>query len=318
MFCPICGARFSDVALFCAACGAPVPQRLSAPAITPQEAPQQEPGRPLASLGDRFLAVALDSLLIIALFAALGMAVARRFGGITAGGFSFEGTPAAISIGATLLGAFLYYWLSEGLFGATLGKAMLGLRIQSKDRPACALRPSLTRNLLRLIDALGVYLVGFLIAILSKHRQRLGDHAAGTIVTTTAIGPLARSSLAILWALCFFGGLAGAYLLHRGANAISVQTSTGQTAPEPPPPHSAASGPASMAFSTTGALRVKDSITANSQSTRHSQYRRRRLRPPPVSRSAISSSLSPKTVRPFRSWHCPAEAPSPCDATSSA
>jgi uncharacterized RDD family membrane protein YckC len=259
MFCPICGAQLSDGALFCPACGTPTTQQPATPSVAqqapPPPVPSHEPGRNLASLGDRFLAAVLDTLLFIALFAALGMAVARRFGGITAGGFSFDGTPAAISIGATLLLAFLYYWLCEGLFGATLGKAMLGLRVRLKDGSACGMGPSLTRNLLRLIDAIAVYLVGFLVAILSKHRQRLGDHAAGTIVTTAQIGPLARSSLVLLWALCLFGGLAGAYLLHRGAPVTSVPNSGGKNVSESAP---AASGLASVTFSTTGALKLKD------------------------------------------------------------
>ena len=38
------------------------------------------------------------------------------------------------------------------------------------------------RTLLRPIDAMGGYLVGWLIAVVSTRRQRLGDHAAGTLV----------------------------------------------------------------------------------------------------------------------------------------
>jgi uncharacterized RDD family membrane protein YckC len=214
--------------------------------------------RALARLGDRFLALVLDSLLVLALFAAAGIAVARRYGGIPAEGFSFEGTRALLTIGITLLVTFFYYWLSEGVFGATLGKGTTGLRVQLKDGGSCGLRESFIRNLLRAIDAIAVYLVGFFIAVLYKQRQRLGDHVAGTIVVETKVGALARSSLVTLWVLCLGGGIAGAYLLHRGAPVAAEQTSGGKTSPEPRPARQTASSLASMTFSTTGALRVKN------------------------------------------------------------
>jgi uncharacterized RDD family membrane protein YckC len=52
---------------------------------------------------------------------------------------------------------------------------------------------SLVRNVLRIIDAIGVYLVGFLIAIFSRLKQRLGDHVAKTVVVQKDSGPMLRA-----------------------------------------------------------------------------------------------------------------------------
>lgn len=252
MFCPVCGAQVPAGMRFCGACGAQIPV-----AGTPTAAAAEPTAdSSLARMGDRFLALVLDTVLFGAVFAAAGMAIARRFGGITEQGFSFEGTPALVSIGATLLIAFLYYWLCEGLCGATLGKGMIGICVRMKDGRACQLRPSLIRNLLRLIDGFAVYLVGFLIAVLSKQRQRLGDHVAGTIVVERRAGTAARAAFVILWLVLLGGGLAGAYMLHRGAPDRARLATGGRTAPEPPPAKVTTADLPAMNFTTTGALKV--------------------------------------------------------------
>jgi len=168
-------------------------------------------------MGDRLIAAILDGIFLAAVYAVIGMAVAARGGGITESGFSLEGTPALIGIGLTLLAGFLYFWVCEGLFGATLGKALVGIQVRGKSGGRCGLGPSLVRNLLRIVDGIGVYLVGLLIAILSKLRQRLGDHVANTVVVERRLGRVARAAVVILWLGLIGGGLLGAYLLHRGA-----------------------------------------------------------------------------------------------------
>jgi uncharacterized RDD family membrane protein YckC len=79
----------------------------------------------------------------------------------------------------------LYYILFESLFGASPGKMLLGLRVidQVGDRPG--FQRALKRNLFRAIDLIpGWYLVGFLVALFSRRRQRIGDHVADTYVVT--------------------------------------------------------------------------------------------------------------------------------------
>jgi uncharacterized RDD family membrane protein YckC len=227
VFCSQCGNPNPAEAPCCARCGAPLKRyspsgppgwQATAPAPTVSFPSPPAPASPYlpAGLGDRVLALILDSVLIVAVFALAGMWVAARLGGVTPSGFSLEGRPALMAIAATLLFGFLYYWLCEGLFGRTLGKSILGLSVRLKDGRPCTLSSSLVRNLLRVVDGIGVYLVGFLVAILSASRQRLGDRVARTLVVAAPISAAARGTLVVAWLVLWAGGFTGAYLLHRG------------------------------------------------------------------------------------------------------
>lgn len=195
--------------------------------IPPPEGPPEKPtevspqpdetsigGRRISRLGDRLIAVILDSILIGAAFAVIGMFVASRLGGVTESGFSMEGKPAIITLSLTIIFGFIYYWVLEGLLGATLGKAIVGIKVIKKDGTRCDLRSSLIRNLMRFIDIIGVYLVGFFIALFSKLRQRLGDHLANTVVIETKIGKYLRTLFVILWVGAIGGGIWFAYSIH--------------------------------------------------------------------------------------------------------
>jgi len=191
----------------------------------PPAAPLQDVGSPasliggfrLAGMGERLVAAILDMIVVGIIFAVAGMAIAARLGGATDSGFSLNGMPALITIGITCIAGFLYYWLAEGLFGATLGKGITGIQVREKTGARCNMKGSLIRNLLRIVDAVGVYLVGFLIAIFSKARQRLGDHVAGTIVVERNTPKALRIGLVIVWFAMIAGGLTCAYLIHRTA-----------------------------------------------------------------------------------------------------
>jgi uncharacterized RDD family membrane protein YckC len=87
-------------------------------------------------------------------------------------------------IGAFLLvsgvGSFIYYGLSElFLRGQTVGKRMSGIRVVRLD--GFALEPGgvFVRNIFRVIDHLAPL---WLVPLLSKKSQRLGDMVAGTVV----------------------------------------------------------------------------------------------------------------------------------------
>jgi len=66
---------------------------------------------------------------------------------------------------------------------------------------------------LRLVDAIGLYLVGFIVAVSSKQNQRLGDIAAQTIVCERETS---RRGRALLWAGSFlaFGIIADCLFVH--------------------------------------------------------------------------------------------------------
>jgi uncharacterized RDD family membrane protein YckC len=246
MFCPACGSQNAPEAQKCAACGAalPVAPSAAAPATIPAPpAPATPPNAPavaapaapvaapvatvasdvyvgkyrLAGLGDRFLALLLDAFLQVALFALIGMWAAARWGGVTASGFSVEGPRALVPMGLALAAGFLYFWLAEGLFGATLGKAVLDIQVRRKDASGCTLAASLVRNLARLIDGLFFYLLGFFVALFSRLRQRVGDHLAGTVVVQRGWGKVLRGAAALLWLAAVGGCLWYAYLIHKTA-----------------------------------------------------------------------------------------------------
>lgn len=170
----------------------------------------------IARLGDRLIALIIDTLLMASILAVIGMWSAGKWGGITEGGFDIKGFPAMFSIITTLLLGFLYYWILEGIFGITLGKVIIGIQVIKKDGSPCDMHASLIRNLLRFVDGLGVYLVGFLIAIFSRMRQRLGDHLANTIIIERKFHMVLRIVLVILWLGGIGGGVFFAYDIHRG------------------------------------------------------------------------------------------------------
>lgn len=76
-----------------------------------------------------------------------------------------------------------YYTVFEATLAATPGKLIASLRVVDKKTLR---KPSLgqvfVRNLLRPIDALLGYVIGALVATASTHQQRIGDHAADTLV----------------------------------------------------------------------------------------------------------------------------------------
>jgi uncharacterized RDD family membrane protein YckC len=130
---------------------------------------------PLAGLGSRFMALMLD---LIVQYLLLGAAVAF---------FSFVlgGTVGAIALSiAGLVILVGYDVLFEVLGGGrTLGKRASGLRVVLDTGAPVALRASLVRNLIRLLEGFATLYVPAMISVLaSRDNQRLGDHAAGTLV----------------------------------------------------------------------------------------------------------------------------------------
>jgi uncharacterized RDD family membrane protein YckC len=158
-----------------------------------------------ASLGDRFIAFVLDSAMLFGLFAIVDAWAFMRWGAVE--GTELQLTTAAvlvaIMLNSTIL--FLYGWLLEGACGATLGKALVGIRVVGSDGrgifSSCAVR-----NALRVVDGIGFYLLGALVAGCSGIRQRIGDLFAQTAVVEESYGIGIRAAAIIVLA----GTLAGA------------------------------------------------------------------------------------------------------------
>jgi len=151
-----------------------------------------------ARLGDRFIAFLLDTAFLFGLFAIVDAWAFTRWGSVE--GSEMRLTTASLLIAVTLNATmfFLYGWLLEAVWGATLGKAMVGIRVvgarQGRSFSACAVR-----NVLRIVDGLGFYLVGTVVAACSAARQRVGDMYARTAVIEESFGGGVRIAAIVLW-----------------------------------------------------------------------------------------------------------------------
>ncbi len=223
MECPHCQSQISSSSKHCKRCGKAIPagQYLleEAGVIEPTPGTPTSPTTASASpstsrrktghyrfarLGDRFIAFALDTALLFGLFAVADAWVFMRWGWVE--GSELQLTTAslliAITLNATIL--FLYGWLLEARFGATLGKAMVGIRVVG-TRQHGALSAAAMRNVLRIMDGLGLYLVGTAVAVCSDVRQRIGDICAQTAVIEESFGIGIKVTAIVLWIATLVG-----------------------------------------------------------------------------------------------------------------
>jgi uncharacterized RDD family membrane protein YckC len=150
----------------------------------------------LASIGNRFLAVAIDhSIQYFVIFIA-----AWAFMSLSGIGDPMSDQPPAEifqdvskwTIALMIIVLFLifagYFIFFEWLWnGQTPGKRLLRLRVIRDDGRPITLWEAVARNLLRIFDAvpgfvLPVYSVGLITIFLSGRDQRIGDMFAGTVV----------------------------------------------------------------------------------------------------------------------------------------
>ena len=112
-----------------------------------------------AKLGDRFIAFVLDIVVLFGVFASVDAWIFMRWG--TVEGAELSLTTASLLMVAALntMILFAYGWLLEASFGATLGKALVGIRVVRTGQRG-AIAASAVRNLLRIVDGFGFYLVG--------------------------------------------------------------------------------------------------------------------------------------------------------------
>jgi uncharacterized RDD family membrane protein YckC len=88
-------------------------------------------------------------------------------------------------IGAVLVAAwYFWYWVQRPYRanGRSFGMQILGLRIISLDGGRASKMQLFIRAVLLIVDTFVWGMVGFLTIICSRYRQRVGDHAAKTLV----------------------------------------------------------------------------------------------------------------------------------------
>ncbi len=130
--------------------------------------------------GRRVLAIIVDGLLV----GIPSYLISMLFFGTSS---VYVGTVDASQVGFVVslsLVVFLgYYILLEGYLGQTVGKMLLGIKVIQEDTGEVpGVGAASIRTVLRLIDGLFSYLVGFIAVLASAKRQRLGDMAAHTLV----------------------------------------------------------------------------------------------------------------------------------------
>jgi uncharacterized RDD family membrane protein YckC len=81
---------------------------------------------------------------------------------------------------------FVYFVALEGVFGQTIGKKIIGIKVVDKRQGSAGLRRAVLRNVLRLIDGLPAFsLLGVVLIVVTAERTRVGDIIAGTRVIKT-------------------------------------------------------------------------------------------------------------------------------------
>jgi len=135
---------------------------------------------PFASLSSRFFASLIDMALIgflmvltflIPPFNEMSMLLGAKF--------------TFLLIVTYLIILFLYYTSLEGTKGVTIGKWLLGIKVVTEDLHDISMGDSVTRNVLRIVDAFPFfvpYLLGVIIMWRGESCQRVGDLAARTVV----------------------------------------------------------------------------------------------------------------------------------------
>jgi len=153
---------------------------------------------PLAGIGSRFLAIALDTLLQVAVMCVvsivlIALAIPFSFFFRSTGLWAF-----AIILFVVFTIDVSYFALFEALWnGQTPGKRWTHLRvIQDTGRPISPY-DAVLRNLLRIVDWLPtLYAAGIVTMIVSRENKRVGDYAAGTVVIhekpLEAVGSIGR------------------------------------------------------------------------------------------------------------------------------
>lgn len=142
-----------------------------------------------AGFGIRFAARAIDTIygLVIGFFGgvlgAIVITLLLEPAGVVDPGW--QGRMAGLNLpgwGCSLLGVLFYHCLTEGMYGASVGKLVCGLRVVSETAQPIGLTQAFKRSLAFFWDSLFFGAVGYASMAKSELKQRYGDHWAKTVV----------------------------------------------------------------------------------------------------------------------------------------
>ena len=139
-------------------------------------------GLPVAGAGSRLAAGLCDGLAVGFLYLG-GLLVVSLAAGVDPTGLT-GAIQGALLIGLPLVLAGYHFFFHAFGGGATPGKHLLGLRVVARDGYPPTVMQHLLRSSIWPIDALLFVPVplGLVVIACSRHRQRIGDHVAGTLV----------------------------------------------------------------------------------------------------------------------------------------
>lgn len=128
----------------------------------------------IAKIRYRVLAFTIDFYI----FTIIGFTLGFFFGSPleNEAGYNMSGLPA---LGLMLIGLFLWP-ISEGIWGQTIGKRILNLKVVTNEFKPIRIGQAFGRFFLGFIDYF--FLIGIIIASINKENKRIGDLAANTIV----------------------------------------------------------------------------------------------------------------------------------------
>lgn len=140
---------------------------------------------PLAGIGSRFLAIAIDTLIQAALYF---IAALIFIFSMPRGSSVFTFLPSLIGPALAVFLLFSIYWGYFAIFeilwkGQTPGKRYAGIRVIKESGSPINAFEAVGRNLMRAVDAMpGIYGVGLVCMMCNRQSRRLGDFVAGTVV----------------------------------------------------------------------------------------------------------------------------------------
>lgn len=135
-----------------------------------------------ASVGDRLFAAIIDYVILIVYFIAISL-----FGINILDGFHYTNDVITIACYVAITFPVIFYYPICEIFakGQSIGKMAMKTRVVTIDGNSPSVGSCLLRWLLYPIDTIFTGFLGVVFITFGKHRQRLGDLAAGTIVIKT-------------------------------------------------------------------------------------------------------------------------------------
>src|SRR2546428_3169879 len=189
VYCWKCGSELRGDAAFCWKCGASVRGTMGVQSPTGFELLRDD--RTVQNhWARRLIAFIIDAILVTVVLGIIAVVVSIPF--LTGLGFpsttvgAFPGWWSAWW-GAWLGGLiplvlFLYFFLAEGLYGRTLGKEIMGLRVERVDGKPIDLRGSLVRNVSKIYWVLLLIDVAVGLGMHGEMSQKWSDRFIGTKV----------------------------------------------------------------------------------------------------------------------------------------